>query len=169
MTERDWLWDRKISIKKVKGILNNPLSEEFLYYSALLLSRKNEPREVLKYYLKPDVFCGNWQKIKKEMRKNKWALNAVEFWQAIYEKLRDKYKIEVQKKEVIIDPICKKIGDNIKKIRKKNGLTQTRFAKKLNISQQLVSRIEKGHENPSVITLKKIASALSIQIDELIL
>ena len=169
MMERDWLWDRKISIEKVKEIFKNPLSKEFLYYSALLLSRKNEPREVLKFYLKPDVFCSNWQRIKKEMRKDKWAVDAVEFWQAVYEKLRDKYKTKVQKKEITVEPICRKIGENIKKIRKERKLTQKQLAISLNVSQQLVSRLEKGYENPSIITLKKIAAALNIQIDNLIL
>ncbi len=166
--KRNWLWDRKISVEKVKKILENPLNKEFIYYSALLLSRKNEPREVLKSYLKPGVFCSNWQRIKKEMRKDKWALDAVEFWQAVYEKLRDKYKTEVPKKEITVEPICKKIGENIRKIRKENKLTQKQLARNLNVSQQLVSRIEKGYENSSIITLKKIASVLNVQIGYLI-
>lgn len=64
-----------------------------------------------------------------------------------------------------VEPICKQIGENIRKIRKKNGLTQQQFAKRLKVTQQLISRIEKGYENLSLITLKNIASGLDEKVD----
>ena len=48
----------------------------------------------------------------------------------------------------------------IRRVRRQEGLSQEQLAQKADISQQLVSRIEKGKENISLITLKKISCAL---------
>ncbi|MBU2568162.1 MAG: helix-turn-helix domain-containing protein [Elusimicrobia bacterium] len=69
-----------------------------------------------------------------------------------------------KKKPAAIDELCKSIGDRIKGIRNQKGLTQKQFAKKLKVSQQLISRIESGRENISIITLKNIAKALNTRV-----
>ncbi len=45
--------------------------------------------------------------------------------------------------------------------RKDMGLTQSRLARILNISQQRISKIEKGEENISLLTLKRLADKLN--------
>jgi len=166
----NWLWDRKTSANSVKKILRNPGNKIFLEYASLLLSRNNSTREVFTKYLNPIDFCRNWQKIKRVMRRDIWNNPRIEFWQAIYEKLIEKYskkKIRIhslKKQAEPADELCKAAGNKIKNIRKQNGLTQKQLAGKMKISQQLISRIEKGRENISVITLKKVASALNSKI-----
>lgn len=59
---------------------------------------------------------------------------------------------------------CKVIAEKIKSARKQKGLTQEQLARKLHISQQVISRIEKGGENISLLTLKKIADGLGADI-----
>jgi len=167
---RNWLWDRNISIKKAKKILGNPKDGHFLSLASILLSRKNIPKEVFKQYIKPLDFLRNWQKIKRQMRKDSWNNPRIEFWQAIYEKLKEKYKekgISIPKEPKFIKPkdeFCELIAEKIKTLRKQKGLTQKELAKKLNISQQVISRIEKGRENISVLTLKKISDGLGAAI-----
>jgi DNA-binding XRE family transcriptional regulator len=163
----NWLWDRKISEKKVKEILNDPENIEFIDYASLLLSRSNSPSFVFKNYIDPIIFCKNWQKIKRNMKKNRWNESRIIFWNAVYEKIKEKLKkkgivIKEEKKE--IDPYLKKLGEIIKMVRKEKKLTQKDIAKKLCISQQLFSRIEKGKENITFKFLIKIFSALDKNI-----
>lgn len=61
------------------------------------------------------------------------------------------------------------IGQKIKKWRTKRGLTQEGLARKADISYTTFVKIEtEVVKNPSVETVKKIAQALEITIDELI-
>lgn len=60
-----------------------------------------------------------------------------------------------------------KIGDNIRKVRKKRGLTQKELAKLLNVSEPMVSQYE-SKETLKLETIKKIASALGISYFELL-
>ena len=165
---RDWLWDRRISDYKVKHILSNPDNQEFVSLAALLLTRKNSPPEVLKKYISPLNFCRFWPRIKRRMRKDSWNNPRIEFWQAIYEKVLEKLrgkgvsiKLKRQKKT---DKLFAEIGAQIKKMRLEKGMTQVDLAKKLNISQQIISRVEKGRENLSLDTLRKFVTHLGGKI-----
>ena len=166
--KREWLWDRKIGLRKVKKVLSNPKHRDFTSFAALLLMRKNEPQEVFKEYIDPIVFCKNWAEVKRLMRKDKWSSQRIIFWQAIYEKLLEKYRNEGinfrERKEVVLSELCKKVGSQIQHIRKEQGLSQKALAKKIGISQQLVSRIEKGKENVSLMTLATVMKALNRKI-----
>lgn len=55
------------------------------------------------------------------------------------------------------------IGDNIKTLRKKRRYTQTELAKEVNLSPQMISLIESNSVLPSIISLKKIATALGVK------
>ncbi|MCL2201225.1 MAG: helix-turn-helix domain-containing protein [Oscillospiraceae bacterium] len=52
----------------------------------------------------------------------------------------------------------------IQKQRRSKGYTQRDLAKKLGVSQAMVSRWENGEENITLTTLVKIASALEIEL-----
>ena len=164
--KRDWLWDRKITVRKAKSILSSPENERFLSLSGLLLSRKNSPEEVFKNYLEPSDFLQNWYKIKRWMRKDNWNNPRIEFWQAIYDKLKEKFKKKgiLPVKETVVpkmeNEFFKTVANKIKAVRKQKGITQSQLTKKLKISQQLISRIENGTENISLFTLRKIVDSL---------
>ena len=170
--KKDWLWDKKITIQKTRSILKGPADRHFLSLAATLLSRKNTAKEVFRYYLKPIIFIQNWPRIKRQMRKDNWNEPRIEFWQAIYEVLRERFRkkgvdfkegtTSLPKKE---NEFCKTIAEKIKLIRKQKGLTQVGLAKKLGVSQQMVSRIEKGKENISLLTLKSITEALGAEVN----
>ena len=170
IANRDWLWDRNISLKKAKSILKQPSNERFTSLAALLLSRKNTPEEVFKIYLKPLDFINSWSSIKRQMRKDDWNDPRIEFWQAIYEKLIEKFRkrgVFVQKKPKPARPnigLYRTVTDKIRAVRREKGLTQGELAKRLGISQQIISRIESGNENISLLTLKKIVDSLSSEL-----
>jgi DNA-binding XRE family transcriptional regulator len=166
--KRDWLWDRKVPLKKVKAILKGADNPGFISYSALLLARKNTPKEVFNEYIKPLAFCKNWNRIKRQMRKDRWNEPRIEFWQHVYEVLLERYKNEgvlIRKANTVsAGQLCADIGKKVREIRKKEGLTQVALAEKIGISQQIISRIEKGIENISLSTLKRVADGLGVRI-----
>ena len=166
--KRDWLWDRRISAQEAKTVLNKPDDRHFLSLASLLLSRNNIPKEAFSY-LNPIEFIQNWRKIKRQMRKDEWNNPRIEFWQAVYEKLKERHekKGEVFGEETaaarVQDEFCKTVADKIKVVRKQRGITQKALAKKLRVSQQMISHTERG-ENISLLTLKKIADSLGAEL-----
>lgn len=59
------------------------------------------------------------------------------------------------------------IGDNIKRLRKEQKLTQIELAKKAQISRSYLADVENDRYNASVETLKSIAAALDCNISDL--
>jgi transcriptional regulator with XRE-family HTH domain len=61
------------------------------------------------------------------------------------------------------------ISRNIKKLRKKTGLSQDQMARKANMPLSTYLKVENGvTPNPSIQTLLNIAEALEISLDELV-
>ena len=59
-----------------------------------------------------------------------------------------------------------KIGENLRRIRKANGLSQDALADLIGSSQQLISQIERG-ENSSTKNLPALAQALSCAVEDI--
>lgn len=59
------------------------------------------------------------------------------------------------------------LGENIRNIRDKQDLTQEELAEKANLSTTSISEYENASKEPKIFTLKKIATALGVSIDEL--
>ena len=66
---------------------------------------------------------------------------------------------------IIMD--AKVLGTTIARLRKKNGLTQSELAEKLNISNKAVSRWENGLGFPEVTQFPALASILGVTVDYL--
>jgi transcriptional regulator with XRE-family HTH domain len=61
-----------------------------------------------------------------------------------------------------------KIGDNIRKLRLQKELSQEKLARLADIAFPTLTKIESGETpNPTIDTVKKIATALGISIDNL--
>lgn len=61
-----------------------------------------------------------------------------------------------------------KFNENLKFLRKKEGLTQEELAEKLNVSRQSVTKWESGNAIPDIEKIKEIAYIFSISVDSLI-
>ena len=60
------------------------------------------------------------------------------------------------------------LSNNLKKLREKKGLSQDRLAKLADVANNTIIKIEQGENiNPTLATLKKIAEALGVSLDEL--
>jgi transcriptional regulator with XRE-family HTH domain len=55
----------------------------------------------------------------------------------------------------------------IKKARTDADLTQRALARRMEINPSQISRLEKGNENPSWATVKRVAAALGVTLAEL--
>lgn len=63
---------------------------------------------------------------------------------------------------------AEKISRNIKKLRENVGWTQSRLAQEAKISGAALSKIEKGEGRvPTIVVLRKLASALKAQLHEI--
>lgn len=61
------------------------------------------------------------------------------------------------------------LGQKIKKLRTKLGLSQDDFARKANVPYTTLTKVETGViKKPSVFVVSKIAKALSVDIEDLI-
>lgn len=61
------------------------------------------------------------------------------------------------------------LGQKIKKLRTKLGLSQDDFARKANVPYTTLTKVETGViKKPSVFVVNKIAKALNVDIEELI-
>ena len=61
-----------------------------------------------------------------------------------------------------------KIGDNIRVLRKKNGLLQKDLADQLNITRQALSNYEVGKRIPDIFELIRMAEIFKVSVDEII-
>jgi len=61
------------------------------------------------------------------------------------------------------------LAENIRRLRKKKGLSQEKLARLADISNNTLIKIEQGiAKEPTITTVSKVASALGVSIDELV-
>ncbi|WP_433958589.1 helix-turn-helix domain-containing protein [Cytobacillus horneckiae] len=60
------------------------------------------------------------------------------------------------------------LGDQIRKLRKENRLTQKQLADKLQVDQSSISYYEQNKKLPDIYTLQKLASIFDVTIDTLV-
>lgn len=61
------------------------------------------------------------------------------------------------------------ITKNLRKLRESKGLSQERLARLSDVANNTIVKIEAGkNQNPTLDTLKNIAKALKVSVDELI-
>lgn len=61
-----------------------------------------------------------------------------------------------------------KVGSFIREIRKKNNLSQQKFASKYGVTYQAVSKWENGKNIPDILLLKQICNDFNLKIDDLL-
>lgn len=66
-----------------------------------------------------------------------------------------------------MEKLSVKIGQNISRLRKENGLTQAEFAEKINVTPTFVSRVERGERMFSPQKLQAVAELFEVSYDAL--
>jgi len=65
------------------------------------------------------------------------------------------------------DPTLKTLGESIRSLRKKQGLTQEQLAERSGLDSTYISGIERGIRNPSFKSLVSLAKGFGISISEM--
>jgi len=61
------------------------------------------------------------------------------------------------------------LANNIKKLREAKGLSQEKLARLADVANNTLIKMESGeNKNPTLETLKKVAKALEVSVDDLI-
>ena len=61
------------------------------------------------------------------------------------------------------------LANNIKKLRETKGLTQEKLARLADVANNTLIKMESGeNQNPTLVTLKKVAKAFGVSVDDLI-
>jgi len=61
------------------------------------------------------------------------------------------------------------LANNIKKLREAKGLSQEKLARLADVANNTLIKMESGeNQNPTLDTLKKVAKALDVSVDDLI-
>jgi putative transcriptional regulator len=61
------------------------------------------------------------------------------------------------------------LANNIKKLREAKGLSQEKLARLADVANNTLIKMESGeNKNPTLDTLKKVAKALGVSVDDLI-
>lgn len=81
------------------------------------------------------------------------------FQDDLYEELRKDKKFELAYE---VETAKLKMADKLAELREKTGLTQAELAKRMKVSQQLISRIESGADNLTIETLIKFFDTLGV-------
>ena len=63
--------------------------------------------------------------------------------------------------------ITKKLGKRIKELRVQTGLSQEKFALKIDMDRTYFASVEAGKRNISIINIKKISDRLGISLSKL--
>ena len=71
--------------------------------------------------------------------------------------------INVKNKE-----LTKALGERIRKLRMKQGLSQEGLANEADVPLSQIGRIERGENNPTISTLYVIATALEVDLKTLV-
>jgi putative transcriptional regulator len=61
----------------------------------------------------------------------------------------------------------KSVGNNLKEIRTKLGITQAELAERVGVARVSIISIEKGHFIPTVETALRIGKALSVPVEQI--
>lgn len=64
-------------------------------------------------------------------------------------------------------PALVSLGEAIRRIRKKHGISQEKLALMSEVDRSYVGRIERGDNNVAALTLIKIAQALNVSLKDL--
>ena len=63
--------------------------------------------------------------------------------------------------------ITKDLGNRIKELRQKTGLSQEKFALKIEMDRTYFASVEAGRRNIAIVNIKKIADGLGVSLNEL--
>lgn len=154
-----------LSDDQLRNILSSPEHEQFASLAARLLESSLDVDRVFEY-LDPESFVRNFERIKKSMGNSEQAQKHKRFWSKMADQGKEKLGIEKEEPEAqeageeVASESAERLGQRIRKLRNKEGISQAELADRLNVSRQVVSRLENGKHNPSFEKINRVLNAL---------
>ena len=68
-----------------------------------------------------------------------------------------------------MEQICREVGAQIRRLRKARRLTQAELADRIGTHEDLIGRLERGEQNPTLTTLAAVAAALHVEMVDLVM
>lgn len=163
-----YFWDlNKKALKETKNILKDRRHPKFRGRWVAFLSRCDKPKELFSLISKKE-FIEFWPKIKNYWRKISKNSDFRDWWETIYEQIKEEYRIKSTKKPKGKAPsIFFKIGGMIRRARNKKGLNQSELAWRVGMKQPDISAIEDGKKNITLETLTALCKVLNLKKIEL--
>jgi len=66
-----------------------------------------------------------------------------------------------------LDPVLRKLGDNVRAKREARELSQEKLAELADLDRTYISGIERGARNPTILSALRIAKALKTSVSDL--
>jgi DNA-binding XRE family transcriptional regulator len=155
-----YFWDlNQAALRETRDALRNPDHPRFLERMAILLTRCDKPKEVFSL-LPKKKFLEAWPRIRAYwLKRDRQSINRA-WWETLYEQLIEKPKPSPVGKPA--KPFAK-VGKSLRERRIALGLNQTQLAKQTRLSQSVISQIEEGRKNMTLLTLLRLCKALKIR------
>jgi len=67
---------------------------------------------------------------------------------------------------MVKEEFLKNFGQHIKSLRKEKGITAAELGRRTEIERFHISRLESGKINPTLVTIKSLASGFDMELDE---
>jgi transcriptional regulator with XRE-family HTH domain len=69
---------------------------------------------------------------------------------------------------MVTESPSERLGQNIKRIREKKGMTQGDLCRACELDRAYVSNLEAGKKNPTLATIGRVATVLKVEMKELV-
>jgi transcriptional regulator with XRE-family HTH domain len=75
----------------------------------------------------------------------------------------------VQEEGMTIEAIYgEQLGTRVKELRRRRGLTLEELAERAGVSRAMISKVERGEKNPTIVVTAKVAEGLGVTLSELL-
>lgn len=159
------LWSYSgLSDEELKSILSDPDHDQFVPMAVRLLESSLKVDEVFEY-IEPEIFSEHFDRIKKSFGRGEQSQKHRRFWKRMAEQGKKQLGIETTQptrkpSKDVASETAERIGQRIRKLRREEGISQSELANRLNVSRQVISRLENGKHNPSFEKIKRVLNAL---------
>lgn len=170
----DWMPD-SLSEASVRSVLDDPGHEQFTVLAAKLLESTEDLDQVTRF-LDRSLLVRHFRRIRSSMGRTGTAGRRLRYWERRLsegdpadDRPRDRDQRELltdarDEEDASAPSSSVEVGETIRRLRERKGLTQAELGDRLDVSRQAISKVEQGRENVTVRRLQRIMRALNYRL-----